>query len=97
MFVPALGWTRGWTWLRKDLFDFNLVGADTDPNSECLWSIDWRKHTTGDHRDGDHSKSVYVAISVSFAANSDTTSSYKFLLYSNQLSGQTVGIARLSL
>ena len=87
----------GWTWLRKDLLDFNLVGAGTDQNSGCLGSVDWRKHRDGDHRDGDHSRSVHVAIPVSFAANSATTSSYKFSLYSNQLSGQTVGIALLSL
>ena len=41
MFVSALGWTRGWTWLRKDL-NFNLVAAGSDPNSECLESVDWR-------------------------------------------------------
>ena len=41
MFVSVLGWTRGWTWLRKDLLDFNLVGAGTDPNSGCLGSVDW--------------------------------------------------------
>ena len=87
MFVPVLGWT----WLRKDL-DFNLVFAGTDPNSGCLGSVDWRKH-----RNGDRSRSVHVAIPVSFAANSATTSSYKFSLYSNQLSGQTFGIALLSL
>ena len=39
--VSALGWTRGWIWLRKDLLDFNLVGAGTDPNSGCLGSVDW--------------------------------------------------------
>ena len=33
MYVSALGWT----WL-----DFNLVGAGSDPNSECLESVDWR-------------------------------------------------------
>ena len=27
--------------LRKDLLDFNLVGAGTDPNSGCLGSVDW--------------------------------------------------------
>ena len=37
MFVSVLGWT----WLRKDLLDFNLVGAGTDPNSGCLGSVDW--------------------------------------------------------
>ena len=37
MFVSA----SGWRWLRKDLLDFNLVGADTDPNSGCLGSVDW--------------------------------------------------------
>ena len=37
MFVSALGWT----WLRKDLLDFNLVGAGTDPNSGCIGSVDW--------------------------------------------------------
>ena len=37
MFASALGWT----WLRKDLFDFNLVGAGSDPNSGCLGSVDW--------------------------------------------------------
>ena len=42
MFVSALGWIRGWTWLRKDLLDFNLVGAGSDPNSGCLGSVDWR-------------------------------------------------------
>ena len=42
MFVSALGWTRGWTWLRKDLLDFNLVGAGSDPNSGCLGSVYWR-------------------------------------------------------
>ena len=36
-FVSALGWT----WLRNDLLDFNLVGAGTDPNSGCLGSVDW--------------------------------------------------------
>ena len=41
-FVSALGWTRGWTWLRRDLLDFNLVGAGSDPNSGCLGSVDWR-------------------------------------------------------
>ena len=38
MFVSALGWT----WLRRDLLDFNLVGAGSDPNSECLGPVDWR-------------------------------------------------------
>ena len=38
MFVSDLGWT----WLRKDLLDFNLVGAGSDPNSGCLGSVDWR-------------------------------------------------------
>ena len=42
MFVSALDWTRGWKWLRKDLLDFNLVGAGSDPNSGCLGSVDWR-------------------------------------------------------
>ena len=42
MFVSALGWTRGWAWLRKDLLDFNLVGAGSDPNSGCLGALDWR-------------------------------------------------------
>ena len=42
MFVSALGWTRGWAWLRKDLLDFNLVGAGSDPNSGCPGSVDWR-------------------------------------------------------
>ena len=42
MFVSAVGWTRAWTWLRKDLFDFNLVGAGSDTNSGCLGSVDWR-------------------------------------------------------
>ena len=42
MFVSALDWTRGRTRLRKDLFDFNLVGAGSDSNSECLGSVDWR-------------------------------------------------------
>ena len=37
MFVSTLGWT----WLRKDLLDFNLVGAGSDPNSGCLGSVDW--------------------------------------------------------
>ena len=41
MFVPTLGWTAGWTWLRKELFDFNVVSAATDPNSGCLESVDW--------------------------------------------------------
>ena len=36
MFVSALGWIRGWTWLKNDLLDFNLVGDGTDPNSGCL-------------------------------------------------------------
>ena len=40
MFVSAFGWTRGWTWLRKDL-DFKLVSAGTDPSSGCLGLIDW--------------------------------------------------------
>ena len=38
MFVSALGLT----WIRKDLLDFNLVGAGSDPKSECLGSVDWR-------------------------------------------------------
>ena len=38
---------------------------------------------------GDHSRSVHVAIPVSSAANSATTSSYKFLLYSNQCRAET--------
>ena len=42
MFVSALSWTRGWTWLRKDHLDFNLVGAGSDPNSGCFASVDWR-------------------------------------------------------
>ena len=46
MFVSALDWTRGWTWLRKDLLDFNLVGAGTDPNSGCLRSVDWHSLST---------------------------------------------------
>ena len=41
MFVSALGWT----WLRKDL-DFNLVGADTDSNSECFGPVDWHSLST---------------------------------------------------
>ena len=41
MFVSALGWTKGLTWLRKDLLDFNLVSVGTDPNSGCLGSVDW--------------------------------------------------------
>ena len=36
-----------------------------------------------------HSRSVHVAIPVSFAANSATTLSYKFLLYSNQCRAET--------
>ena len=42
-----------------------------------------------DNRHGDHSRSVHVAIPVSFAANSATTSSYKFSLYSNQCRAET--------
>ena len=42
MFVSALGWTRGCTWLREDLLNFNLAGAGSDPNSGCLGSVDWR-------------------------------------------------------
>ena len=42
MFVSALDWTRGRTCLRKDLLDFNLVSAGSDPNSGCLGSVDWR-------------------------------------------------------
>ena len=42
MFVSALGWTMGWTWLRKDLLDFNLVDAGSDPNGGCLGYVDWR-------------------------------------------------------
>ena len=41
MFVSTLSRTRGWTWLRKDLLDFNFVGASTDPNSGRLGSADW--------------------------------------------------------
>ena len=41
MFVSALDWTRGRTCLRKDLLDFNLVGAGSDPNGGCLGSVDW--------------------------------------------------------
>ena len=41
MFVSALDWTRGRTCLRKDLLDFNLIGAGSDPNSGCLGSVDW--------------------------------------------------------
>ena len=41
MFVSAFGWTSGWTWLRKYLLDFNLVGAGSDPNIGCLGSVDW--------------------------------------------------------
>ena len=41
MFVSALDWTRGRTCLRKDLLDFSLVGAGSDPNSGCLGSVDW--------------------------------------------------------
>ena len=26
---------------QKDLLDFNLVGAGTDPNDGCLESVDW--------------------------------------------------------
>ena len=52
MFVLALGWTRNWTWLRKVLLDFNLVGAGTDSNSGCLESIDW------------HSLSALLAVSL---------------------------------
>ena len=40
MFVSSLGWTIGWTWLRKYLLDFNLVGAGTDPNRGCLGSVE---------------------------------------------------------
>ena len=46
MFISALSWTSGWTWLRKDLLDFNLVGAGTDPNSGCLGSVDWGSLST---------------------------------------------------
>ena len=42
MFVSALDWKRGRTWLRKDRLDCNLVGAGSDPNSGCLGSVDWR-------------------------------------------------------
>ena len=42
MFVSALDWTRGRTCLRKNLLDFNLVGAGSDPNSGYLGSVDWR-------------------------------------------------------
>ena len=42
MFGSALDWSRGRTCLRKDLLDFNLVGAGSDPNSGCLGSVDWR-------------------------------------------------------
>ena len=38
IFASALSWT----WLRKDLFDFNIVRAGLDPNSGCLGSVDWR-------------------------------------------------------
>ena len=38
---------------------------------------------------GDHSRSVHVVITVSFAANSATISSYKFSLYSNQFCTET--------
>ena len=38
---------------------------------------------------GDYSRSVHVAIPISFAANSATSSSYKFSLYSNQCRAET--------
>ena len=41
MFVSALDWTRGRICLRKDLLDFNLVGAGSGSNSGCLGSVDW--------------------------------------------------------
>ena len=113
MFVSALGWTRGWTWLRKNLLDFNLVGAGSDPNSGCLGSVDWRSlsallavsliisgGTIPASRCrllvlvGDHSRSVHVAIPVSFAANSASTSCYKFSLYSNQCRAETILLTR---
>ena len=50
--LSALDLTRDWTWLRKDLFDFNVVGAGTDLNSGCLGSVDW------------HSLSALVAVSL---------------------------------
>ena len=46
MFVSALGWSKGWTWLRKDLLDFNFVGAGTNPNSGCFGSVDWHSLST---------------------------------------------------
>ena len=42
MFVSAMDWTRGRTCLRKDLLDFNLVGAGSGPSSGCFVSVDRR-------------------------------------------------------
>ena len=42
MFVSALDWTSGRTCLRKNLLDFSLISAGSDPNSGCLGPVDWR-------------------------------------------------------
>ena len=64
MFVSVLGWT----WLRKDLLDFNLVDAGTDPNSGCLGSVDW------------HSLSALLAVSLLILDGAIPTSRCKLLV-----------------
>ena len=64
MFVSVLGWT----WLRKDLLDFNLVDAGTDPNSGCLGSVDW------------HSLSALLAVSLLILGGAIPTSRCKLLV-----------------
>ena len=68
MSVFALGWTRGWTWLRKDLLGFSLVGAGTDPNSGCLRSIDW------------HSLSALLAVSLLISDGAIPASTWRLLV-----------------
>ena len=79
-FVSALGWT----WLRKDILDFNLVGAGSDQNSGCLLisggAIPARQVRLR------HSRSVHVAIPVSFAANSAITSTNGSIRFSASVS-----------
>ena len=68
MFVSALGWTKGWTWLTKDLLDLNLIGAGTDPNSGCLGSVDW------------HSLSALLAVSLLISGGTITASRCRLLV-----------------
>ena len=67
-FVFALSWTKDLTWFRKDLLDFNLVGAGTDPNSGCLGSVDW------------HSLSALLAVSLLISAGAIPASRCRLLV-----------------